>query len=117
MLEEGGASLTQGNGLSVWSALRNSIDESLDTADLAALLKVMVMLEDAPANVIAKLSPALAKIATRGRQLRAQHSSYLERQQGLVVAHCPLIAALQPLVAGYAAPTPEDMWADGGLDL
>ncbi len=77
----------------------------------------MVMLDDAPTDVIAELSPAHAKIATRGRQLRAQLPSYLERQQGLVVAWCPLIAALQPLVAGYAAPTPEDIWVEGGLSV
>jgi hypothetical protein len=65
--------------------------------------------------VIVELSPEHAKIATRGRQLRAQLPSYLERQRALVIAHCPLPAALQPLVAGYAAPTPEDMWAEGGL--
>jgi hypothetical protein len=118
LIEEGGAILTQVNvagGSTVWSELLDSISESADTADLAALLKVMVLLDDAPADVIAELSPAHAKIATRGRQLRAQLPSYLERQRALVVAHCPLPSALQPLVAGYAAPTPEDMWAEGGL--
>jgi hypothetical protein len=118
LIEEGGAKINQTDSAgvrSVWTELLDNISESADTADLAALLKVMVLLDDAPANVIAVLSPAHAKIAKRGRQLRAQLPSYLEQQRTLVVAHCPLPSALQPLVAGYAAPTPEDMWAEGGL--
>jgi hypothetical protein len=31
----------------------------------------------------------------------------------LVVGHCPLLAALQLIVFGFAAPTPEDMWTEG----
>jgi ankyrin repeat protein len=118
MLEEGGATINQDNddgGISPWSALCAGPTQVADTADLAALLKVMVLLDDAPAYVIDTLSPAHAKIATRGRQLRAQLPSYLKRQRALVVAHCLLPSALQPIVAGYAAPTPEDMWAEGGL--
>jgi ankyrin repeat protein len=117
LLEEGGASMTQSSTINyyAWDALIESVSKHHDNTDLAALLKVMVMLEDAPANMIAKLSPEHVEIATRGRQLRAQLPSYLERQQGLVMAHCPLHAVLTPLVVGYAAPTAEDMWADGGL--
>jgi hypothetical protein len=117
LIEEGGASVSQSNAAgekNVWRALCEGLGEDADTADLAALLKVMVLIDDAP-DVIAKVSPAHAKIVMRGRQLRAQLPSYLERQRALVAAHCPLPTALQPLVAGYAAPTPEDMWAEGGL--
>jgi hypothetical protein len=119
ILEERGARnpVSAVDDRNAWSALRDSILDGTDSADLAALSKVMVLLDDAPADVIDELSPAHAKIATRGRQLRARLPSYLERQRALVVAHCPLPAALQPqpLVAGYAAPTPEEMWAEGGL--
>jgi hypothetical protein len=65
---------------------------------LASLLKVMVLLADAPPDFVAKLSPAHAKLARRGRQLHAQLPSYLEQQRALVVVHCPLPAAFQPIV-------------------
>ena len=86
-----------------------------NTAELSSLLKVMVMLEDAPADFIARLSPHDAELCTRGRQSRAQLPSCREQQRAAVVAHCPLPAVLLPLVvsAAYAATTPEDMWADG----
>jgi hypothetical protein len=114
LLEEGGARIeeTDSTGDTVWSTLKL---EGMDADALASLLKVMVLLADAPPDFVAKLSPAHAKLARRGRQLRAQLSSYLERQRALVVAHCPLPAVLQPIVFGYAVPTPEDMWAEGGL--
>jgi hypothetical protein len=84
-----------------------------ENVELLSLLKVMVMLDDAPADFIAKLSPRSADICTRGRQLRAQLPSYLEQQRAAVAAHCPLPAVLQSLVATYAATTLDDMWADG----
>ena len=46
-----------------------------------------------------------------GRQLRARLPSYLEQQQALVLEHCPLPAVLQPLVAAYADPSRDDIWA------
>jgi hypothetical protein len=94
----------------VWSKLKL---EDADADALASLLKVMVLLADAPPDFVAKLSPAHAELATRGLQLRAQLPSYLEQQKALVVAHCPLPAVLQPIVFGLAAPTPEDMWTEG----
>jgi hypothetical protein len=77
------------------------------------LLKVMVMLEDAPAYFIDELSPQHAEICSRGRQLRAQLSSYLEQQRAAVIVHCILPSVLQSLVTVYAATTPDDVWADG----
>jgi hypothetical protein len=73
----------------------------------------MVLVADAPPDFVARLSPAHAELVTRGRQLRSQLPSYLEQQRTLVVAHCPLPAALQPIVYGLAAPTPDDMWTEG----
>jgi hypothetical protein len=40
-------------------------------------------------------------------------SCRLEQQRASVFEHCLLPAALLPLIAEYAATTPEDMWADG----
>jgi hypothetical protein len=84
-----------------------------ENVELLSLLKVMVMLDDAPADFIAKTVPRSMEICTRGRQLRAQLPSYLEQQRAKVAVHCPLPAVLQPLIAAYAATTPEDMWTDG----
>jgi hypothetical protein len=78
-----------------------------------SLLKVMVMLGDAPADFIAKLTPPHAELCTRGRKLRAQLPSHLNHQQALITTYCPLPAVLQSLVVAYALTTPEDMWADG----
>jgi hypothetical protein len=112
LLQEAGASISDATnaGYTVWDLLR---PHDADPMALASLLKIMVMLDDAPPAFVAKLSPAHAELATRGRHFRAQLPSYLEQQRALVVAHCPLPAVLQPLVGAYAATTPEDMWADG----
>jgi hypothetical protein len=40
----------------------------------------MVMLDDAPADFVANLSPHGANICERGRQLRAQLPFYLEQK-------------------------------------
>jgi hypothetical protein len=112
LLEKGGASINETTtaGKTVWSVLKL---ENTDGGALASLLKVIVLLADAPHDFVARLSPAHAELVTRGRQLRAQLPSYLEQQRALVVARCPLPAALQPIVYGLAAPTPEDMWTEG----
>jgi hypothetical protein len=94
----------------IWDTL--SIGDS-NAAELSSLLKVMVMLDNAPAYFIARLGQKHADICTRGRQLRAQLPAYLEQQRAQIIAHCALPDVLQPLVIGYAATTPEDMWADG----
>jgi plasmid stability protein len=114
MLEEHKADMTDidiCNDDTVWS-IRLHGREAGSAAELSSLLKAMVTLEDAPADLIARLSPHYAELCTRGRQLRAQLPSYLEQQRAAVVAHCPLPAVLRSVVAAYAATTPEDMWAD-----
>jgi hypothetical protein len=84
-----------------------------DAAGLSSLLKVMVMLDDAPAGFADDALPQHADICTRGRQLRTQLPYFLEQQRATVVAQCPLPAVLQSLVVAYAITTPEDMWVDG----
>jgi hypothetical protein len=77
------------------------------------LLKIMVMLEGAPADFTTQLSPQHAELCTRGQQLRAQlPSSLIEAawQRAAVVTYYPL----HFVVAAYAVvTTPEDMWVDG----
>jgi hypothetical protein len=94
-------------------ARRQAGIEETDADGLSALLKVMVMLDNAPQFFISSLTPLHAELYTRGRHLRAQLPSYLEQQRAMVVVHCPLPTVLQSLVAVYAATTPEDMWTDG----
>jgi hypothetical protein len=86
--------------------------EGILAAQLASLLKVMVLIEDAPSEFIVKLSPQNAELITRGRHLRAHLTSYLVQQRTSVRMHCPLLDVLRPLVLTYAAPTNADMWVD-----
>jgi hypothetical protein len=69
----------------------------------------MVMLDEAPPTFVADLSPTNADITSRGRYLRAQLPSYLEQQRASVVENCPLPPVLLPIVAEFAATTPDDM--------
>jgi hypothetical protein len=111
-LVEGSANVTEvdNNGCTVWKWLK--LDDA-DDAELSSLLHVMVLLGDAPPEFVAKLSPQHAKLCARGRQLRMQLPAFLEQQRTSVMTYCPLPGDLLPLVATYAAPTPEDMWTDG----
>jgi hypothetical protein len=116
LLKERGASLSEGDsfGNTVWDCIDygHKMLDSFSSADLSSMLKFLVMLEDAPADFIAKLSPNHATICTRGRRFRLQ-PPYLEQQRAKVIAHCPLPTVLQSLVAEYAATTSKDMWTDG----
>jgi hypothetical protein len=115
LLVDGGVSITlapthQVYTIPLWSLLQL---EGVDRDQLTSLLQVMVLLDDAPSYFMGNLSPEHAELCTRGRELREKLPGYLERQRALVVEHCPLPVVLQPLVAEYAAPTSEDMWAYG----
>jgi hypothetical protein len=91
--------------------------KNADDVELTLLLQTMMLLANAPAEFVYKLShrqaQLSAQLSVRGRRLRAQLPSYLERQRTSIIAHCPLPGVLQPLVVEYAAPTSEDMWTDG----
>jgi ankyrin repeat protein len=96
----------------VWNNT-NICSEPNDPGGLSALLKVMVMLDDAPADFIARLSPHHAELCTRGRELQAQLPTYLDQLSATIIAHCPLPDVLQSIVVTYAATALEDMWMDG----
>jgi hypothetical protein len=119
LLEEQGASMTalDNSGRNVWHYFPRSDChfQTTNPTELSSLLKIMVLLEDAPADFIAELSPQHAELCTRGRLLRAQLPSHLEQQRAAVVTNCPLPAVLQSLIVAYAitTPGPEEMWADG----
>ena len=118
LLVEGGASIKDvcANGDTVWTLLGCKMVD-LDNDDvydvLACLLRVMVLLDEAPVDFIAKLSPRLRRVAMRGNKLRSRLPAYLEQQRARIAAHFPLPAVLQPLVAGYAEPTHEEIWTEG----
>jgi hypothetical protein len=101
----------------VWTLLgrRKAFQESSEELDdvLACLLKVMVLLDEAPAEFIHKLSPRLRGVANRGNKLRSRLPAYLEQQRTLLADHWTLPAVLHPLVAAYAEPTHEDIWTLG----
>jgi hypothetical protein len=111
-VQEAGASISDAtsHGSIVWILL--DIQDA-DPIALASLLKIMVMLDDAPPAFVAKLSSAHAEITIRGRYFRAQLPSYLEQQRASVFKHCPLPPVLQSIVADYAVTNPEDMWPNG----
>jgi ankyrin repeat protein len=115
LLVDGGASIFESNfaGETVWGRLKL---EDADDAELVSLLKVMTLLDDAPAQFINNLpSRHLVRIVNEGRQLRAQLPIYLVQQEARVIKHCPLPNVLQALVVAYAAPTREDIWSTAGL--
>jgi hypothetical protein len=93
--------------------------EDADAAELSSLLKVMVMLADAPAYLLSWLKPEHVEICERGRRLRRQLPLYLEAQRAGVLASCPLPAVLQSIVTEPSMlrryHVPEDMWTDGLL--
>jgi hypothetical protein len=110
LLTEGEASIDD-VGEYLWTSLPS---ENADAAELSSLLKVLVMLEDAPVHFISRCSPQHAELCERGRQFRAQLPSYRVQQQESVMTICPLPTVLQSIVAGYAATTPRrhvDGWA------
>jgi hypothetical protein len=77
LLEEGGSSIEEMNtdGDTVWDRLK---PEGANADALASLLKVVVLLAEAPSNFVAKLSPVHDELVTRGQQFRAQLPSYLD---------------------------------------
>jgi ankyrin repeat protein len=113
LLEHGGAKITEtdGYGLTVWSQLTASSNRA-NAAELSSLFRVMVLLGDAPPDFLRKLKPQHALIFAQGKQMQAQLPEYIEQQQALLAAHCPLPTVLHPLVHAYAEPTHEDMWTD-----
>jgi hypothetical protein len=121
LLEDGGSSMaeTSAGGGTVWSFLDlRGVNMDLNrSAELTSLIKVMVMLADAPKLFIAKLAPVHSDLVAHGRRIRAQLKealpAYLVQQRASVFAHCPIPAVLQSVVQGYSATTLEDMWTDG----
>jgi hypothetical protein len=121
LLTEGGASLECKNieGESVWDSLIVGISHNhVDEADLSHLLRVMLLIGDAPANFADTLSPALQALVLEGGQLRARLPAYLVRRRTVLDTHCPvLLPELRDLVHGYMELTTTDELCATGLGV
>jgi hypothetical protein len=122
LLIEGGASINADVEEQLWNFIHVEVlvaegHWGLPVRQLLPLVKVLVMLEDAPVGMLHNCSKPhaqpLRRICDLGRQYWAQLPSFLEQQRASVTAHCPLPAALQSVVVGYAATTPKNVWANG----
>jgi hypothetical protein len=115
--------LTNDATLTVWSEF-NIKGSGYD--ELSAMLKIMVMLEDAPANFFSNLhssnfnyrTPGFAPgVSSSGPSCRLTWPGATKagNKGQRFVAHCPLLVMKQSIVITYAATiaAPEDMWADG----
>jgi hypothetical protein len=118
LLAEGGASIkeTSKNGLTVLDRLERHIVQDCsipgpEDIGLSPLLRIVALLGDVPRDFLKGL-PKYARIIQQGQRFRAELPLYLERQRGVLSAHCPLPAVLQPLVLAYAEPTHDDIWTD-----
>jgi ankyrin repeat protein len=125
MLKESGALITNvtfGDGGKSIKTVWNSLMEfpgfaSNVSAELSSLLKVMVLLDDAPTDFITKLLPQNTDVVTQGRQIRTLRPSYLVHQLASVSNESPLPSVLLSIVVAYAKPTSEDMWTDCAMDV
>ena len=88
---------------------------SLEDKQIMAPLLRHLLLQDAPtANFERGLDPALRPLLSQGRLLRARVPRYLAQHQAALSQACPLgPPGLIELVAGYAEPSSEELWATG----
>jgi hypothetical protein len=111
-------------GATVWDLLHRNLSFTVDlirndSADLTALLRVMVLRGDPPPSVQGSLldlfSPEDARVIQEGTRLRARLPEYLARRRALLNAHCPvLLPPLRALVNGYMElTTTDELWATG----
>jgi hypothetical protein len=126
--EHGGAdnSDANANGKTVWGMLTRYLvipdtntvttnSHCYDAVEMTALLRVMVLKGDPPAELVAQLKPEHAQVMEEGVRLKAALPAYLVRRRALLDAHCPLIAPLLALVRDYdpGPTTTEELWAAG----
>jgi hypothetical protein len=119
LVEHGGAdvTLTGTNGHTVWDHLHdlfiNYYAEPQERTVLS-LLKRALLLKAAPPAYFAARFPTIAQVINEGARLRAQLPAYLAQRRAVLDAHCPLLAPLRTIVAGYQKPTTtEELWATG----
>ena len=86
---------------------------SLEDKEVMAPLLRHLLLQGAPtAEFERDLDPALRPLLSEGRLLRARVPRYLAQHQAALLQACPLgPLGLIELVAGYAEPSSEELWA------
>jgi hypothetical protein len=83
-----------------------------DSATKTALLRVVLLPEVPPPELVVRMLDKGIRIAREGSRLRAVLPTYLAHRRALLDAHCPLIAPLRDLVHGYEDPTTTTkLWA------
>jgi ankyrin repeat protein len=97
LLEHGGADIAEASndGTGVWNMLVHYLS---NTAEVTALLRVMVLKGAPPAEMVAKLCPKHARVVVEGARLRAALPAYFARRWALLDAHCPLISPLRNMI-------------------
>jgi hypothetical protein len=115
LLEYGGADVSfTVNGGSVWDALMRSYNGS---GEAVALMRVVLLQGDPPFKISSSLPkfeiPEIVRMVQERMWLRAALPAYLVQRRALLDGHCPLIPPLQDLVASYAKPSAEELWATG----
>jgi hypothetical protein len=123
LLEHGGADIAEADhvGNVVWNMLaRRFLTRwhlcDREVAEITAMLRVIVLKGDPPADFGLQLSqPEHTRVVEEGARLRAALPAYLTRQRALLDDHCPLIAPLLALVRDYDSEptTTEELWATG----
>jgi hypothetical protein len=125
LLEHGGANImdTTTDGQTVWDALEDlmidsdrnrEIDSEYDFAAVTPLLRVMLLRDAPPGQLVIELSIEHKRIVVEWARLRAELPAYLLRRRALLDSHYPLIAPLRDLAHGYEVPTTtEELWATG----
>jgi hypothetical protein len=127
LLEHCGSDISEVNhsGETVWDLLEDYIvadeeeaeceDAEGDAAAVTALLRVMVLRQAPPTEMVEQLLPAHVSVVKEGALLRARLPDYLARRRALIDIHCPLLPPLLALVHGYEEPTTTDeLWATNG---
>ena len=89
--------------------------ESLEDKNAMAPLLRHLLLQEAPTAEFKRCTdPALRPLLYQGLQLRARVPQYLVQHQAALLQACPLgPPGLIELVAGYAEPSSEELWATG----
>jgi hypothetical protein len=122
LLEHGGADIADAhvygtaNGEKLfWDHIPSFTLSVNNAAEVTALLRVMVLKGDPPANVVSQLRPEHVRVVEEGARLRAALPANLEQRRALLDAHCPLIPPLLALVRDYdpKPTTTEELWSTG----
>jgi hypothetical protein len=64
-----------------------------------------MLLKAGPPSFVTEFDPWKRRLIGEGAWLRARLPAYLAQRRALLDAHCPLLATLRAIVAGYQEPT------------